>query len=58
MDAIDYTPPTKQEREFLDWAMAKHKEKLNNSTPAIYRKDRDAPFVHVGPLADLQDVCK
>ena len=40
MDGIDYTPPTTQEREFLDWAMAKVREKRNADKPAMSDRER------------------
>lgn len=44
MDAIDYTPPTTQEREFLDWAMAQHKAKRGR-VPEMSRRELNAAWI-------------
>lgn len=43
MDGIDYTPPTRQEREFLDWAMDKHEAKLKAEAQA--KRERNAKWI-------------
>lgn len=40
MDGIDYTPPTRQEREFLDWAMDKVRANRNADKSDRERDER------------------
>lgn len=41
-DAIDYTPPSTGEREYLDWAMRHHEATRNTAPNGRSRQERNA----------------
>ena len=44
-DAIDYTPPSTGEREYLDWAMRHHEATRNTAPNGRSRQERNARWI-------------
>lgn len=45
-DAIDYTPPSTGEREYLDWAMRHHEATRNTAPNGRSRRLPDSEIEH------------